>query len=69
MVLEIDNGIFLLFFRLVRMCTQHFGSVAANTVKTFNVDQLPLLLIITRNRSANEVANVIHGKYLKLLTR
>ncbi len=44
------------------MCTQHFGSVAANTVRNFKPDQLPLLLLISRSRSVNEVVNVIHGQ-------
>ena len=44
------------------MCTRHFGSVAANTVRNFKPDELPLLLIISRNRATNEVVNVIHGR-------
>ena len=43
------------------MCTRHFGSVAANTVRNFRPDELPLLLIISRNRGSNEVMQVIHG--------
>ena len=50
-------------YRLLTMCTQHFGSVAANTVRNFKPDQLPLLLLISRTRSVNEVVNVIHGNY------
>ena len=44
------------------MCTHHFGSVAASTVRNFSPDQLPLLLVITRNRGTNEVFSVIRGK-------
>jgi len=46
---------------LLTMCTQHFGSVAASTVRKFKADELPLLLIISRNRSINEVVNVIQA--------
>ncbi len=44
------------------MCTQHFGSVATNTVRNFKPEQLPLLLLISRSRSINEVVDVIHGE-------
>ena len=44
------------------MCTRHFGSTAANTVRTFRADELPLLLIISRNRGTNEVISVIRGE-------
>jgi len=47
--------------RLLRMCTQHFGSVAASAVRNFEPDQLPLLLIINRSRSVSEIINVIHA--------
>ena len=53
--------LFIFNFRLVRMCSQHFGAVAANTVQSYDVDQLPLLLIVSRARSTNEVSTVIHG--------
>ena len=50
--------------RLLSKCTQHFGSVAANTVREFSVDDMPLLLVISRNRGSNEVMQVIRGELL-----
>lgn len=57
--------------RLLAMVTQHFGSLAATTVRNFNLDQLPLLLVIMRVRSATEVFTVIRGNVGldELLTR
>jgi hypothetical protein len=50
-------------FRLLTMCTRHFGSIASNTVQNLCPDELPLLLIISRNRGANEVMQAIHGVF------
>lgn len=47
--------------RLLTMCTRHFGSVVAQTIRTYKTDQFPLLLIIMGKRSSNEVLNVIQG--------
>ncbi|XP_059503913.1 FAS-associated factor 1 isoform X2 [Stegostoma tigrinum] len=47
--------------RFLSMCTRHFGSVVAQTVRTYKTDQFPLLLIIMGKRSSNEVLNVIQG--------
>ncbi|ELT93214.1 hypothetical protein CAPTEDRAFT_183840 [Capitella teleta] len=47
--------------RLLTMCTRHFGSIATNTVQNLRPDELPLLLIISRNRGSNEVMQAIHG--------
>lgn len=55
------------FFSLLRHCTIHFGSVAANTVKQFCPDKLPLLLVISRNRGTNEVMEVIDGMHSYML--
>ena len=49
------------------MATKHFGTIAANTVRNFKADQLPILLLISRSRGSNEVVNVIHGKLLFLI--
>ena len=48
--------------RLMSMCTQHFGSQAAQTVRSFSPDDMPLLLVISRNRATNEVVQVIKGE-------
>ncbi|KAK3895506.1 hypothetical protein Pcinc_000787, partial [Petrolisthes cinctipes] len=47
--------------RLLNLVTTHFGSVAATTVRNFNTDKLPALLLITRTRGVIEVLSVIHG--------
>lgn len=43
------------------MVMQHFGSVASSSVRNLTLEQLPLLLIINRIRSSNEVFSFIHG--------
>ncbi|XP_053325817.1 FAS-associated factor 1 [Spea bombifrons] len=47
--------------RFLTLCTRHFGSVVAQTVRTQKTDQFPLFLIIMGKRSSNEVLNVIQG--------
>ena len=44
------------------MVTQHFGSVAASTVRGFVAEQFPLLIVSMRNRSAMEICSVLQGK-------
>lgn len=48
--------------RLLSNATKHFGSVAAMQIKNYIPNQLPLLLIISRARSTNEVSTVIQGQ-------
>ena len=43
------------------MVTQHFGSVAASTVRGFGAEQYPLLLVALKNRSAMEICSVLQG--------
>ncbi|XP_077079001.1 FAS-associated factor 1 isoform X1 [Siphateles boraxobius] len=47
--------------RLLTMCTRHFGSVVAQTIRMYKTDQFPLLLIVMGKRTSNEVLNVIQG--------
>ena len=50
--------------RLLTLCTKHFGSITANTIRNyrnFRPNELPLVLLLSRSRSSNEVVNVIHG--------
>lgn len=51
-----------MFFRLLTMCTRHFGSVVTQTIRTYKTDQFPLLLIVMGKRTSNEVLNVIQGE-------
>jgi len=54
----------MFMFRLLTLCAGHLGSVAANTVRVFKPDQLPLLLVISRSRGIAEVVQVLHGTSL-----
>uniref|UniRef100_A0AAU7YR01 Fas-associated factor 1 n=1 Tax=Sinonovacula constricta TaxID=98310 RepID=A0AAU7YR01_SINCO len=47
--------------RLISMATRHFGSVAANQIRGFKPDHLPVLLVISRSRATNEVMDVVRG--------
>ncbi|XP_014072109.2 FAS-associated factor 1 isoform X2 [Salmo salar] len=47
--------------RLLTICTRHFGSVVAQTIRTYKTDQFPLLLTVMGKRTSNEVLNVIQG--------
>ncbi|XP_078527431.1 FAS-associated factor 1 isoform X2 [Lissotriton helveticus] len=47
--------------RFLTLCTRHFGSVVAQTIRTQKTDQFPLFLIVMGKRSSNEVLNVIQG--------
>ena len=56
---------FILLFprcRFLDVVTQQFGSVAATTVRNFNSEQYPLLLVVMKNRSALEVCSVLQGQ-------
>ncbi|CAH1774832.1 unnamed protein product, partial [Owenia fusiformis] len=46
---------------LLGMVTKHFGTIAASTVRDFKIDQLPVLLIITRTNSRYEVFTAVRG--------
>lgn len=48
-------------FRLLDMITQHFGSIAASTVRGFEAEKYPLILAVMKNRSALEVCSVLQG--------
>lgn len=47
--------------RFLDMVMQHFGSVAASTVRGFGAEQYPLLIVGLKNRSAMEICSVIQG--------
>ncbi|KAG7456801.1 hypothetical protein MATL_G00239710 [Megalops atlanticus] len=47
--------------RLLTMCTRHFGSVVSQSVRSYEKDQFPLLLIVMGKRASNEVLNIIQG--------
>lgn len=47
--------------RLLKMTTKHFGTIAFSQIKSYIPNKLPLVLIISRARSTNEVSSVIQG--------
>jgi len=58
----VHSNYWLSLSRLLTMCTRHFGSVVAQTIRLYKTDQFPLLLIVMGKRTSNEVLNVIQGK-------
>ncbi|XP_076439934.1 FAS-associated factor 1-like [Babylonia areolata] len=57
--------------RLVTSATRHFGSIAANQIRSYRTEQLPALLIISRSKATNEVLDAIQGHVTlnELMTR
>ncbi|KAK7501481.1 hypothetical protein BaRGS_00007285 [Batillaria attramentaria] len=57
--------------RLVTAATKHFGSIAANQIRSYRTEQLPALLIISRSKATNEVLDAIQGHVtlVELMTR
>ena len=51
----------LLSCRLYNMIARHFDSLASRTLRNFEVDRLPLLLIVTRSRATNEILAMVPG--------
>jgi len=47
--------------RLLDMINRHFGSVAAATVRNFDIERFPLVLLIAKIKGSLEVFQVIHG--------
>ena len=43
------------------MIAKHFDNLASRTLSSFDVDKLPLLLIVTRSRATNEILAMIPG--------
>ncbi|KAL8568872.1 hypothetical protein ACOMHN_061448 [Nucella lapillus] len=57
--------------RLVNSATRHFGSIAANQIRSYRTEQFPALLIISRSKATNEVLDAIQGHVTlnELMTR
>lgn len=47
--------------RLYNTIARHFDSLASRTLRHYDVEKLPLLLIVTRSRATNEVLAMIPG--------
>jgi len=47
--------------RMLDMVNRHFGSVAAATVRNFDIERFPLVLLIAKLKGSLEVFQVIHG--------
>lgn len=59
--LRIITFYFYTSFRLLNTISRHFDSLASRTLRNFDVEKLPLLLIVTRSRATNEVLAMIPG--------
>ncbi|KAK7100551.1 FAS-associated factor 1-like [Littorina saxatilis] len=57
--------------KLITAATKHFGSIAANQIRSYRTEQLPALLIISRSKATNEVIDAIQGHVTlnELMTR
>lgn len=58
---EID---FLFLFRILQSASQALGQMAEVTLRAIDIDRLPALVLITRNRSNTEILSVINGNIL-----
>ena len=43
------------------MVTDHFGSVAAAKIRTLDIEQLPILVLVYKLRGTVEIFQLIHG--------
>lgn len=56
--------IFLFLFRILQSASQALGQMAEVTLRAIDIDRLPALVLITRNRSNTEILSVINGNIL-----
>jgi len=47
--------------RLLDMINRHFGTVAANTLRNFEIEKFPLVILIAKLRGNLEILQIIHG--------
>jgi len=47
--------------RLLDMINRHFGSVAASTLRTFDIEKFPLVILVAKIRGNLEILQIIHG--------
>ena len=47
--------------RALSMVTNHFGSVAAATIRSMDMEKLPLIALVYRLRGTTEIFQIIHG--------
>jgi len=53
-------------FRILQSASQALGQMAEVTLRAIDIERLPALVLITRNRSNTEILSVINGKILAL---
>lgn len=58
-------------FRILQSASQALGQMAEITLRAIDVNRLPALVLITRNRSNTEILSVINGifSFLKLFIK
>lgn len=54
------------FFRILQSASQAMGQMAEVTLRAIDVNRLPALVLITRNRSNTEILSVINGNISKM---
>lgn len=47
--------------RAIQMMTEHFGSIAATTVRKLDIERFPLLALVYKLRGTIEIFQIIHG--------
>lgn len=53
-------------FRILQSASQALGQMAEVTLRAIDIERLPALVLITRNRSNTEILSVINGIILVL---
>ena len=46
---------------MYRMYADSFGMLAANSIRSIDTDQQPLVLILSRQRGSTEIINIMRG--------
>lgn len=49
------------FLRILQSASQALGQMAEVTLRAIDINRLPALVLITRNRSNTEILSVING--------
>lgn len=58
-----NHNFFIIFIRLLQSVSQAMGLMAEVTLRAIDVNRLPALVLITRNRSNTEILSVINGNF------
>ena len=55
---------FVHFFRFVNMLVQHFGNLSVSMVTNNRDSDYPLLVVVSKSKSAAEICLVLQGKFI-----